>query len=118
MEEPTLRRVRQANAQLQLFLGRVAEALAGRLNFTAADVRAIAEPVREMTSVVSAAERLCAATPELRHELETYARNLGAMDQAFDRLRCVLLARCAQIEAQRGHAETVRRWAGTWQQTQ
>jgi hypothetical protein len=40
------------------------------------------------------------------------------MDQAFERLRCVLLTRCAQVAARRGHLETVRLWAHTWQQTQ
>jgi hypothetical protein len=118
MEDSALLRIRQANAKLQLFLGRVGEALAGRQNFTAEDVRAIAEPVSEMAPVVCHAEHLRAVVPQLRDELEIYAQNLSEMDQAFDRLRCVLLARSAQIETQRGHLETVRLWADAWRQTQ
>jgi hypothetical protein len=106
------------NAELRLFLGRVGEALVGRRNFTAEDVRAIAGPVSAMAPVVSQAKQLRAASGELRKELEIYAQNLAEMDQAFERLRCVLLTRCAQVAARRGHLETVRLWAHTWQQTQ
>jgi hypothetical protein len=118
MPDPTLQRIREANGQLQLFLARIGEALAGRRNFTAEDVRAIAEPLRNMAPVVSQAQRLRALAPELRGELDIYAQNLGQMEQAFARVRCVLLARCTQIQAQRGHLETVQLWARTWRQTQ
>jgi len=118
MEDATLLRARQTNAQLQLFLRGVGEALAGRANFTAEEVRAIAEPVRQMAPLVGQAEHLCAQSPAWREELDLYARNLAQMHQALDRVRCVLLARRAQIEARRGHLETVSRWAGAWQQTQ
>jgi hypothetical protein len=117
MEDPTLVRVRAANEQLQRSLGRIGEALAGRAPFTAEEVRSIAEPVRAMAAVVSRAEQLRAAVPGLQNELEIYSRNLREMNRAFDRLRCVLLARCAQIEAQRGHLAAVRSWADAWRQT-
>jgi hypothetical protein len=80
-------------------------------------VRAIAEPVRQMAPLVGRAERLRAESPAWREELDLYASNLAQMHQALDRVRCVLLARRAQLAARRGHLETVRRWAGTWQQT-
>lgn len=118
MEDATVRRVRQANELLQLFLRRIGEALSGRGNFTVEDVRSIAGPVRAMAPLVSSSEPLCAARPELQQEFEAYARNLTAMDQALDRVRCVLLARRTQIEAQCGHLETVRLWADAWRQTQ
>ena len=118
MEHPLLRRVREVNAQLQLSRGRIGEALAGRRNFTVEDMRAVAEPVRAMEPVVSQAEILRATVPGMPVELEAYWENLSEMDQAFDRLRCMLLGRRAQIEAQRGHLDTVRLWADTWRQTQ
>jgi hypothetical protein len=115
--EEALRRVRQANARLQRFLEHAGEALAGRRNFSAADVRAAAQPVREMAPVVAQAQQLRVAHPGLREELERYARHLAEADRALDRLRCVLLARGAQIAARRGHLAAVRLWAGAWQQT-
>jgi len=110
-------RVRGVNQKLRAALGKIADALAGRGNFAVEDVRAIAEPVREMASLVCEADRLRAGEPDLRSELETYARNLEELQTGLDRIRCVLLARCAQMEAQRGHMQTVRLWATTWQQT-
>jgi hypothetical protein len=118
MQDSTLHRVRGANAKLQMLLRRVADALAGKRNFSVEDVRAIAEPVAEMTPIVSQAEQLRAAVPELHGELDAYGKNLGELQIALDRVRVVLLARSAHVEAQRGHLETVGLWAATWRQTQ
>jgi hypothetical protein len=119
MEDPAvaLARVRTANEQLGRSLARIEEALAGRAAFTSQDLRAIAEPVRAMAPVISRAEQLRAALPGLQDELEIYSRNLREMDRAFDRVRCLLLSRCAQIEARRGHLDSVRLWADAWRQT-
>jgi len=117
MDDPTLACVRAANEQLRRSLSRIEEALTGRGTFTPEDVRAIAQPVRAMGPVISGAEQLRAAVPGLQRELELYSRNLRAVDGAFDRLRGLLLARRAQIEARHGHLETLRLWAGTWQHT-
>jgi hypothetical protein len=119
MEDPTvaLARVRAANEQLGRSLARIDEALAGRAAFTSEDLRAIAQPVRAMAAVIARAEQLRAAVPGLQHELEIYSRNLRDMDRAFERVRCLLLSRCAQIEARRGHLDSVRLWADAWRQT-
>jgi len=118
MEHSVLRTVREANSKLQQIIGRAADALAGRRNFDVEDVRAAAEPVAEMAPIISDAERLRGEMPELHSELGTYARNLGEMQTALDRVRIVLLARCAQVEAQRGHLETLGLWAAAWRKTQ
>ncbi len=118
MEDPAaLAHVRAANEQLGRSLARIEDALAGRAAFAVEDVRAIAQPVRAMAPVSARAEQLRAAVPGLPHELEIYARNLRDMDRAFDRVRCLLLSRCAQIEARRAHLDSVRLWAGAWRQT-
>jgi hypothetical protein len=110
--------VRGSNTKLQMLLARVREALAGRANFGVEDLRAIAEPVAEMAPIIAESTQLRAVAPELHSELEIYTQNLGEMQTALDRVRCVLLARCASLEAQRGHLETVSLWAAAWQQTQ
>jgi len=81
-------------------------------------VRAIAAPLRQMAPLVGRAQHLCAESPAWREELDLYARNLAQMHQALERVRCVLLARRAQLEARRGHLDAVRSWAGAWQKTQ
>jgi hypothetical protein len=117
MESALLDRARRANAELRRQLQRIAEMLAGRGGFGPPEIRAIARPVAEMAPLVAEARRLRTALPELRGELDRYAQNLAEMQTALDRVRLVLLARCAAVEAQRGHLETVTLWASAWQQT-
>lgn len=117
MHDPAVALARAANEQLGRSLARIEEALAGRAAFTSEDLRTIAQPVRAMAPVISRAEQLRVTVPGLPQELEIYARNLRDMDRAFDRLRCLLLSRCAQIEVRRGHLDSVRLWADAWRQT-
>lgn len=118
MNSAVLEQVRSSNSKLQGMLRRVGDALAGRANFGVEEIREIAEPVSRMESVVAEANQLRAESPELRNELEHYAHNLGELNTALERVNCVLLARSASMEAQRGHLEAVRMWASAWQQTQ
>jgi hypothetical protein len=118
METTVFDRVRGSNVKLQGILKRVREALAGRATFGVEQVRSIAEPVADMAPIVAQAPLLRQTIPGLRDELEVYAQNLGELNVALDRVRCVLLARCASVEAQRGHLGTVALWASAWLQTQ
>jgi len=118
MNRAALEQVRGSNNKLQGMLRRIGEALAGRANFGVEEIREISEPVAGMAPVVAQAKQLRAESPELGNELEQYAQNLGELNKGLERMHCVLLARCASIEAQRGHLETVRMWASAWQQTQ
>jgi hypothetical protein len=118
MQDSALHTVRRANSKLQTLLQRAADALAGRRDFGVEDVRAMAEPVAEMAPIVSEARHLREAVPELHGELDIYAKNLGQLQTALDRVRVVLLARCAHLEAQRGHLETLGLWAAAWRKTQ
>jgi hypothetical protein len=118
MNTTLLEKVRGSNSKLRGMLRRVSEALAGRANFGVEEVREIAEPVANMAPVVAQAAEHRAANPEIRNELDHYAQNLVELNAALERVRCVMLARCASMEAQRGHLATVGLWASAWQQTQ
>lgn len=118
MASAALERVRGSNSKLQGLLQKVGDALAGRTNFGVEDVRAIEQPVAEVAPILSEAVQLRAIVPELDQELKVYGQNLGEMQAALDRIRCVLLARSASVEAQRGHLETVNLWTAAWQRTQ
>jgi hypothetical protein len=118
MAEPILTIVRGANVKLRGLVQRTRDALAGRYNFNVDDVRAIAEPVSQMAPFIEDAKYLRTLQPELDGELEAYAGNLGEMQVALEQMRFMLLARLAQMEAMRGHVETVGLWAAALRQTQ
>jgi hypothetical protein len=117
MEDSILNRIRSANLKLRDLLGRTRDALAGRRNFTVEDVRAIAEPVSQMEPIVAEAKRLRTMRPELDGELEAYAGNLGELQVALQHTRVMLIARLANMEALRGHLETVGLWTAALRQT-
>ena len=110
--------VKDANLKLRGFLHRAEEALAGRSNFGADDLHAAQEPVSEVGTLLSEATQLRATSPELDGELTEYSHNVEAARVALDRVRVVLLARCASIEAQRAHLSTVSMWSSAFTQTQ
>jgi hypothetical protein len=117
MEDSILDRVRGVNMRLRELLGRTRDALAGRRNFTVEDVRAIAEPVAQMEPIVAEAKRLRTMRPELDGELEAYAGSLGELQVALQQTRVMLIARLANMEALRGHLETVGLWTAALNQT-
>jgi hypothetical protein len=118
MDDSILARVRLANSTLGTLLRRTRDALAGRHNFGVEDVRAIAEPVSQMSPLIEDAKNLRTLQPELDGELEAYAGNLGEMQLALEQMRFVLIARLAQMDAMRGHMETVGLWTAALRQTQ
>jgi hypothetical protein len=117
MEDSILNSICSANTRLRDLLARTRDALAGRQNFTVEDLRAIAEPVAQMDPIVAEAKRLRTLRPELDGELEAYAGNLGELQVALQQTRVMLIARLANMEALRGHLETVGRWTAALSQT-
>jgi hypothetical protein len=118
MDDFILDRTRTANAKLHALIDRTRAALAGRNNFTAEDVRAIAEPVAQMTPIVAESKHLRTLQPELEGELESYAGNLDELQTALEQMRFMLLSRLANVQALRGHLESVGLWATRLRQTQ
>ena len=110
-------RVHAVNAKLASMISRMREALAGRQNFQAEDVRELSEPVSEMEPILAEAKRLRTLQPDLDGELEAYTGNLGEAQKALEQLRFMLLARRANLDAMRSHIETVGYWAAAYRQT-
>ena len=117
MKPSLLDSVRGANLKLSTMLLRVRDALAGRHNIGVEDIHAIAEPVSQMAPLVAQAKKMRTVQPELDSELEVYAENLGEMEKVLEQMRFMLIARRANLEAMRGHVETVELWATAWRQT-
>ena len=118
MKETILTSVQAANSRLRALLNIAEDAIAGRRNFTVEDLRSAQEPVSKMKPLIAEAKRIRNSDPNVSNELRDYAMNLEAAQVALDRVRVVLLARCASVEAQRAHLESVRMWTSAWAHTQ
>jgi len=110
--------LREANGKLQMLLHRADDAMAGRGSFVSEDLRQAHGPVSDVAPVLSDAMRLRASVAEVDTELHNYSENLQAAQVALDRVRVVLLARCASMEAQRVHLEAVNLWSSAYTKTQ
>ena len=113
MASSVVEQVRDANAKLRLLISRTRDSLAGRCNFTAGDVRAIAEPVGSAQPIIDEAATLRTTRPDLDAELETYKQNLKEVQVALEQMRVMLMARRAHIESARGHLATLSMWNAT-----
>jgi hypothetical protein len=118
MKETILTSVRDANKRLRTLLNSAEDAIAGRRNFTVEDLRSAQEPVSKMKPLIDEAKRIRKSDPNISNELRDYAMNLEATQVALDRVRVVLLARCASMEVQRAHLESVRMWSSALAHTQ
>jgi len=118
MKDSIVEYVRNVNEKLRALIARTRDSLGGRGNFDVEDVRAIAEPVGQMQTIVTDAAQLRTIHPDLDGELEAYAGNLGEMQVALDQMRFMLIARRAHIEAMRSHLETLGMWTAAVRLTQ
>lgn len=103
-------RVRSVNTRLRALIFRSCESLAGRGQFNAEDVSAIAEPIALMQPFIDDAKNLRAVHPGLDGELETYKGILEEMQIALEQMRVMLIARRTHIEAARGHLAMLGMW--------
>jgi hypothetical protein len=117
MENPIRDRVRNLNSELRALLSRARDALVGRQDFAGDEIKAISESVGQMAPIVANAVDLRATNLELDAELNLYAKNLEELQNTLEKVRFMLIARHAHLEAARGHLETVHRWAAALDQT-
>ena len=118
MNPSILDSIRGANVKLRTLLERTRDALGGRQSFSVEDVRAISAPVAQMQPIVEEAKDRLTVQPEVQGELQAYAGNLAELQVVLQQMRVMLLARRANVEALRGHLETVGLWTVALRQTQ
>lgn len=118
MPESVVDQLRSANAKLRGLISQAKNSLAGRGRFNGADIRAMAEPIASVRSIVEDAENLCAIHPGLAPELESYKVNLEEIQLTLEQMHVILAARRAHIQAARGHLATLGMWNATLRLTQ
>jgi hypothetical protein len=110
-------RVQSANSRVQEILSRARGALEGREDFTAQEIRALSEPLREMREIVSRSADLRATDAALDAELDRYGATLEELQTNLEQVRFMLLARKAHLSATHGHIERVTLWTEALKQT-
>jgi len=104
------------NGRLRAAMERGRNALAGRQNFTAEDVRALLEIVGQMAPIVANMSKL-RSVPQIESELFAYKQNLIELREITENLRFMLVARRTRLASKLAHIKAVGSWTTALNQT-
>lgn len=110
-------RLLYANRELRNFLERVNHLVHGTGEIAAVDLRALGQLLKSMAPEIAASSRDASADAALQAQVREYTGNLRALQASLEQVRCVLLARRAQIEAAQQHVDGFQGWASAYRQT-
>jgi hypothetical protein len=110
-------RVRAASRELCSFLQRVENLAAGKNDIGPDDLSRIKALLHTVGAVISNSQHAIAADPDLQVLLKEYASNLRATQKALEQVQCVMLARRAQMDQERGRIDQFQSWANAYRQT-
>lgn len=117
MERAKHKRFFAANQELRDFLRR-AEGLASWSDTVSEDeLKAIWLRLLELAPEVEDASGCATLDAELQEEIAAYVKNLRALQQAVETIRCVMLARHTELLAAKRHLHGLAGWAQAYQQT-
>jgi len=105
-----------ANEEVSCFLRRVENLSEGTYWITERDLRELAKCLDALGPELRAAQSP-ETDPGLRQEIDRYIANLRALQPALEKVQCIMLARKAQIEAEKQHLYGVQSWLSAYHQT-
>jgi hypothetical protein len=117
MERQKSERFLAANREVEDFLRRAEGLASGTGTVTEQDLKAIWVRLENLAPEVgefSCGETLAADLPA---EIAKYVKNLKTLREALEGIRCVMLARRAQLEAAKRHINGLQSWVNAYQQT-
>jgi hypothetical protein len=117
MKDEQHERFQSANHELRDFLDRVSALVQGTGNLGAADLQALSRFLEMMTPEIGAAGCNTTIDAALKAVIAEYKNNLIELQAGLEQVRCVMLARRAQLEAARQHMDAFRGWAHAYRQT-
>jgi ABC-type phosphate transport system auxiliary subunit len=106
-----------ANRELRNFLERVDALIHGTSDLGADQLRALGHILEAMAPEISEAKRAASLDASLQAEIREYTANLQALQASIEQVRCVLLARRAQIEAAQQHLGGLQGWTSAYRRT-
>ena len=110
-------KISSVNGRLAALLGETKQALRGERDFGPEQIRALRDPVSEMDPIMSGSQELRVLQPELAGGLDLYKSQIGDLQDTLEKVRVMLLARQAQMLADRSQLHAVNHWANTLGQT-
>ncbi len=105
-----------ANRELRDFLARVNGLANGTCWTTEKDLQALSRRLANVAPEVGDASRAGELDTTVQIEIAEYVQNLRALQLALERVRCLMTARKAQIEADLRHLEGLHGWVQNFPQ--
>jgi hypothetical protein len=117
MESQKHERFLAANEELRDFLRRAEGLTAGTSTISEGDLKALSRRLSNLAPEVGDASHGETLDASLRNEVAEYVNNLRALQVSLEKIRCVMLTRKMQIEAERDHLGGLQDWFSAYHQT-
>jgi hypothetical protein len=117
MGEALRQTIARVNLRLSGLLEEARRTLRGETTFGVEDIRSIRLPVEEMAEIVARSAELRRTHPEICGDLDLYKSQLGEMQTTLAKIRLMLLARQASMQAGRAQLTAVANWINAFRQT-
>jgi len=117
MGETVRQTISRVNGRLAGMLELARGALRGEANFGVEDILKLRQPLDEMAGIVAESAQLRSMQPELAGDLDLYKTQLGELQTNLTKIRMMLLARQASMEAGRAQLSAVSHWINAYRQT-
>lgn len=117
MENNQHARFLAANQELRGFLRRVENLANGTGTITDVDLKALSQRLTYLAPEVGDASRSETLDAGLRSEVAEYVKNLRALQEALEKVRCIMLARKDQLEGAKRHLVGLQGWVTAYSQT-
>jgi hypothetical protein len=117
MENSKHARFTSANQELSEFLRRVDGLAAGTESITEGDLQALSNRLSVLAPEVGDASRGSTLDSALQDQIAIYVKNLRALQEALEKVRCVMIARKLQLEGSKRHLHALQGWVNAYNQT-
>ena len=114
---PKHERFAAANEELRGFLERVDGVANGIASVTDGDLRAVSQRIANLSPEVGDASRGETLDSQLQMEIDEYVRNLRSLQNALEKVRCIVMARKAQLESSKRHLDGLQSGMNAYNQT-
>jgi predicted nucleic acid-binding Zn-ribbon protein len=106
-----------ANDELRDFLHRVEGLASGTCSIGESDLQSLSQRLSNLAPEIGDASRGETLDADLQNEIAKYVKNLRALQTALEKVRCFMLARKMQLEAEKRHLDGLQGWVNAYNQT-